>query len=151
MDKVIFYYQERQDGGTRTGLEGNDASLLESFQAGSDERDPLIVWYVEVECHGEFGDLAALGAGREWLYRYGGGVRKALQSAANRLGAGLDVELEPWKWDVPDMSETISATVVVSATRRLAALEVAKKLRTLDMDWDRLIQRLQDSDAVQQV
>jgi hypothetical protein len=151
MDNVTLYYQERVDGGTRTGLEANDGTLLESFHGGADEPDPLLLWYVDVQCRGEFGVLTSSEAGREWLRKYGSYVRKALQLAADQLGAGLDVEFEPWTWEVPDMPAELSAKIVISAMRRVAALEVAKKLRKLVSDWDRLVQRLQALEAVPQV
>jgi hypothetical protein len=151
MMDVVFYYQERVDGGTRTGLEANGNTHLESFHAGSEESDPLILWYVEIKCLGEFGEFTSSESARAWLRNNGDYIKKALELSADRLGAGLDVEFEPWTWEVPDMPATISATVVISAMRRVAALEVAQKLRILCSDWERLVQRLQTIDPVPQV
>ena len=139
MTTVTFYHQERVDGGVRTGLEVDGYTLLEEFRGGPGERDPALLWYVDVRCEGSVPPFQTADDVRQWLRGAAPGLRDALLLAATHLAAGVDVELAPWEWTAPNPVAGLPARVVVSAQRRVAALDMAARLRRLaGQDWEAL-------------
>ena len=47
MAEVSFFHNERDDNGTRTGLNVNGRRALEQFVPGDGEPDPSLRWYVD--------------------------------------------------------------------------------------------------------
>lgn len=52
MAKLIFYRQKRYDNGIRTGLELDGDPIAERFEEGDKDRDPALIWYVDLCCEG---------------------------------------------------------------------------------------------------
>ena len=52
MPKLVFYRQKRYDGAIRTGLELDDDPIAEHYEEGSGERDPALLWFVDLRCKG---------------------------------------------------------------------------------------------------
>ena len=51
MSTIVFFRQARIDGGIHTGVDVNGTGW-EFYDAGSDEHDPALVWYVDLRRKG---------------------------------------------------------------------------------------------------
>src|SRR5262249_55208883 len=108
-----------------------------------EERDPSLRWYVELRCNGKVPELRTSEDARKWLSEHSGLLRDALNKAAEELSGGLDIDHLPWSWSYPDAPKGWTIEVVVSAMRRLAGLEVAKKIQRLSKRWQHYLEQLQ--------
>src|SRR5687768_336480 len=117
---ITLYRQARADGGVRTGIDGDGATLLERFEPGADDSDPALVWFVDVLFRDVPLEDPAPDAAREFLRRQGPAVTPRLvQIADDELAAGVDLQQPLWR-TVPDVNG-VKAEVVASGARRLAA------------------------------
>src|SRR5688572_19819247 len=89
MTQLRFYRQVRYDGGMRSGIGIDEQPVLHEFCAGSDESDPALLWYVDIDLEGSRlpSDPAE---GRAWLLAHADAIRSGLRLAAQRLAIGLD-------------------------------------------------------------
>lgn len=137
----MFYRQARADGGVRTGVDGDDTPLLHEFQRGTDELDPIILWYVDVEFEGDALPANAEEA-RRWLVRRASAIAKSLRAVAGELSAGIDVGSWPVKRSLPDLPQGVQAVVTCSAIRRIDCRQIAERLLELARHWRPIIRGL---------
>ena len=144
MGKLAFYRQARIDGGMRTGVDWDDTPLLHEFAPGSDDNDPALVWYVDVEFEGDACYAVPSGAEvvRRWLLRRGAAVATSLRTVADELALGIDVATWPMKRSLGDLPRGVHATVSCSAMRRIDCREIGQRLRELADDWRQIVRRL---------
>ena len=138
MNTFTFFRQERADGGIRSGIDINGATVLEAFANGKPAYDPTLLWYVDVRCTGKNVPDDPEGA-RQWLLQQEKIVREALDQLAEDLRAGLDIESWPLHRDVPGAPKGARMTVVCSAMRRIDALRIAQILRGIGEKWKTFI------------
>jgi hypothetical protein len=141
MSTITFYRQARQDGGVRTGIEIDRNTVLARFDAGGEDADPALLWYVDVECKGKSLPSDAGGA-RDWLIAN----RKAIQSALNQLAAevavGIDAEAWPLHRVVPGIPGGIQVRISCSAIRRLQARDISQVLRGISTRWESYVKAM---------
>ena len=142
MAEFRFYRQQRQDGGIRTGIDLNDELCWHLFEPGTEPEDPALRWYVDLRGEGAAvpDDPEEL---REWLIQNADEIRSGFEKLADRLSAGLDSEAWPLRWELQTASNDVSLEIVLSAARRLDALQIAETLREIGYAWTRLVQTLQ--------
>src|SRR5437867_195824 len=129
MDKLNFYRQKRRDGGLRTGIEFNDARVLERFEPGDSPQDSALLWFVDVRCSG--GSLPSEPESvRRWFLQKGGFIRAALHELSKELVAGIDPGW-PIRRTIPT-PDGMRMAVYCSATRRLTGREIAEILSDLE-------------------
>jgi hypothetical protein len=75
MAQLLFYRQKRVDGGVRTGLDLDREEIAEHFEEGELERDPALLWYVDLRCDGP-GVPADGEAALQWLIDYAPVIRE---------------------------------------------------------------------------
>lgn len=136
MAKLLFYRQKRVDRRIRTGLEWNDQTLAERFDDGPGERDPVLLWYVDVKCEGpgipEDPDLA-----EQWFVDHSEILRNSLGSYAEQLGPGIDMGMHSLTWNLaPETSENVQVTIACSAADRITARELPSIMKDLAVQWD---------------
>lgn len=141
MEKLAFYRQARADGGVRTGVDLNDTPLLHDFQKGTDDRDPTILWYVDVEFEGDALPRDAEEA-RQWLLRRSRSIANSLLAAADEISAGIDVGSWPVKQSMVYLPRGVLGTVGFSAIRRVDCRQIAERLRELANQWRSIIRAL---------
>lgn len=141
MSTLAFFRQARVDGGMRTGVDWDDTPLLHDFQEGSDEHDPAIIWYVDVEFVGDTLPIDAESA-RQWLVRRGTTVAGALRSLAEDLSLGIDVGSWPAKRDIVGLPRGVEGLISCSAVRRVDCRHIAEHLRELAGQWRQIIRHL---------
>jgi len=142
MTKLTFYHQVRLDGGRRTGISiDDDNESLQYFQAGSDEMDPRLLWYVDVRCRGETlpndprKAFAWFSENEDWLLR-------VMRQTASDVEAGMDAGVWPYLRELTDVPEGVQCSVLVHAGRRLAGREIAAHLLALAGDVRSLLEQL---------
>ncbi len=140
MDTLTFYHQVRQDHGRRTGIEFAGRELLQAFEAGED-RDPALLWYVDIDCVGKNLPDNPDDARNWFLANRKFFVDQLLRVAEDQLDAGFDVELRPFRVKVPGPGG-ITVRIGISAVRRLVAREMAKNVRSLARNWPSLLKQL---------
>lgn len=141
MAKLVFFRQARIDGGIRTGVDLDETSLLHDFERGTDEDDPSLIWYVDIEFSGD--DLPTHpDAARQWLLQRAPQVAAALEQLADDLAAGIDFGSWPVRRNIANGFAGASATISCSAVRRVDCREIAARLRAIASDWPAIIRRL---------
>jgi hypothetical protein len=141
MAKLAFYRQARVDGGIRTGVDRGDTPLLHEFQKGSDQDDPAIAWYVDIEFDGENLPSDPEDA-RIWLLRRGTAIMAALRQLSGHLSLGIDVGAWPIKQPVPGLPRGVECTLSCSAIRRIDCRQIAERLAVLADRWRSIIRHL---------
>lgn len=129
MRTITLFKQQRQDGGTRSGIDIDGELLLQRFVRGAEE-DPALLWYVDIRCTGEY--LPADGEdARDWLVRHTTALALGLKELAAKISAGVDVDIWPVTHALPPLPDGTSILVVASAMRRLAGRELARHVQGL--------------------
>src|SRR5215218_7522180 len=95
MSAITFYIQGRRDRGVRTGIEIDGQTVFSRFEGGATDRDPSLLWYVDVLCEGRRLPDDPAGA-RRWLLDHEEPIVGLLRSLAADLPAGFD----PDDWPV---------------------------------------------------
>ena len=126
MAEVSFFHNERDDNGTRTGLNVGGRRALERFIPGDEESDPSLRWYVDVVISTKSLPKTQ-SSSAIWLTKHADAIQEALEAAAARLEVGLDFDSMPWTFKHRSAQGIIR--VSVSALRCLAAREIAKRIR----------------------
>src|SRR6266849_537627 len=138
MAKVIFYKQVREDGGVRTGIEIDDLTYFERYEPCGEDDDPTLVWFADVRGEGK-GLPSQPNKARDWLLANAGLIEKNLAKLADEIRVGIDVDSYPMKRKVPDSPKGLHITIVCSASRRMAARNMAQELTSLAKDWKHII------------
>lgn len=142
MPLVRFYRQARYDGGVRTGIGIDEQPVLHEFQAGGDESDPALLWYVDLALEGRSLPEDAEEA-RSWLIQHAEPIQESLRTASRRLEIGLDDTAQwPYRLPMTGLPRGIRGEIRVSAIRALAEGELAAGLAALADDWNAALHRL---------
>jgi hypothetical protein len=126
MAEVIFYHQERVDGGQRSGLTVDGETVLHSFVEGSAEFDPALEWYADVAIQTPL--LPTPANARDWLRNNSADIRESLIEAASRFASGID---PPMPVEFVHNNGSGSIRVTVSAMRRLVGRAIGERLKRL--------------------
>ncbi len=139
MDKLIFYHQKRSDGGLRSGIDFNDARVLESYQPGTLPEDSALLWFIDIRCSAEHlpSEPEAI---RRWFLERSDSIRSALDQLAGDLPAGIDSGW-PIRRVLPT-GDSVNMAVYCSAIRRLSGREISQVLSELKNAWPGLIKHL---------
>jgi hypothetical protein len=141
MPKLNFFRQRRVDGGTRSGISVDDLIVLEAFEPGGADSDPALLWYMDVRCEGA--RLPAQpAAARQWFLDQRGLITGALRELAEDVRAGIDVDAWPPQRRVSPAPKGVEMTIVCSAVRRVAALELAAVLLESATHWEDHLRKL---------
>ena len=133
MNRITYYVQKRVDGGRRFGLQVEDATIFGRFVPGNAERDPGLLWYVDVRCRGETLPSAPDEV-REWFVRHAGIISDELNELAERLEVGRDVDVWPLRQKIEKSPPGIEMEVVSSAMIRTAPDELAREISGIAKD-----------------
>jgi hypothetical protein len=145
MPRITFYHHRRRDGGTRTGVDVDDVTVLQRFVPGKGEPDPVLLWFVDVRSSGRSLPEDAEGA-RRWLIERGAVVREALHSLAQEVRAGIDEQSWPLVRPVAGAPRGVRMEIACSAIRRVEARDLAGILADVAAAWE---DRLRDLPAVE--
>lgn len=141
--KLTFYRQARVDGAVRTGLMLGEDSVLERFEEGSDDEDPILAWSVDLRCDGR--DLPDTPEeARAWLLEHQDVIRAGFHDYAEELKAGSDpTGIYPLEWgrfrDVPD---GVEMRIFCTALRRVDGLTLGRVVAGVGSDWHDLVTSL---------
>jgi hypothetical protein len=137
MSEVTFYHHERADGGRRTGVTVNGLRAIEDYAPGGNaERDPRLKWYADV-IDDAAGPTDTQEAAAEWFAERSVDIRAALESAAEQLETGLDMDGIPWSFEYANPNGR-PLRVSISAMRRYNARDISGEIRHfLGADWER--------------
>ncbi len=140
MSNISFYYQQRADGGLRSGISISGNRVMEHFEGSHADYDPSLLWFVDVRCHGELPEDPE--EGRRWLLSNRERISDGLNRLAEKLRAGIDIDSWPVveKLDSDSLGNSIS--IACSAIRREDALEIAKLLSSVATNWENLLSKL---------
>ena len=143
MARISFYRQARRDGGIRTGIEIERHTVLGQFEEGTDEPDPVLTWFLNIECEGEALPTNPEAA-RQWFVAHAKELRGELESMAELLAVGLDVDSWPFRQKTFKRieDEDVSIEITCSAIRRLEAQQIATQVRDVAERWEDLIRNL---------
>jgi hypothetical protein len=142
MAQSLTYYQhKRRDGGVRTGVEIDGVTALHRLQKGKREADPVLRWFVDVRCRGPKLPRDPEAA-RDWLLAHADTVHHALNQLAGELQGGMEPDILPLHWAVPNPPAGIKMVIVCSVTKRLDAVEASRILRNVDRNWERSLRGL---------
>jgi hypothetical protein len=142
MAKMTLYRQTRVDGGVRTGLELDGLSALESFVPGSEDRDPVLLWFLDLRMRGDALNFGDMEEGRDWLLQHADAVTQVLNEAADRLASGMDRDYLPWNWET-SLPDDVRVQVYVMAVHRLTAQRVGEYVRQFAQTWQEALQQLE--------
>ncbi|HEX3659611.1 MAG TPA: hypothetical protein VHV55_27735 [Pirellulales bacterium] len=139
--KLIFYRQQRVDGGVRTGVDWHDYSLLQHFERGDDD-DSSLLWYVDLRFKGPRlpKDPEEV---RDWLIEQQAWLAKSLSNAAKDLEVGVDADVLPYIRICKEAPPGIVLELAVSAQKRASALQIGKAVSQIGKQWARLIGSLE--------
>ncbi len=145
MTEIAYFLNARQDGGFRSGIDINGGTVWHHFVAGTEDSDPALLWWVDVNCKGVLPrDPDAV---RSWMLDKSRQLSQFMTRAAQDIeGAGFDVDLEPFRRDY--QFGEVRVTIVASAIRRVDAREMGTKLKELAGKWVRLVEELEQPSKV---
>jgi len=145
MKNLTFFRQKRRDGSVRTGVELDEHRMLESFEAGSPDEDPTLLWWIDVRCAQRTFPLDPEEL-RAWLLKNATKFEKALKDYAAELGAGIDIN-----WPVKHLAFQRAGTkveIACSAMRRGAGREIPTELAELAKHWQSIIAELPSNELL---
>ena len=143
MPRLVFYRQKRFDGGFRMGVELNEETILEQFEPGKNEPDPLLLWFVDVRCKGSDVPADAV-ASPQWLLSTGSIISEGLTRFADHLRrVGVDIDGDTLQWsEFPDDNDGVERKIVCSASRRFNAVEIAEIVDDIRDHWSDRIEAM---------
>jgi hypothetical protein len=148
MTKLTFFHQKRKDRAVRTGIEMDGELLLERYFPGEAEKDPALLWYVDVRCSSLQPIAADPGEARRFFLNIGAQVQSALLETAEELRAGMDSEIWPHRKEIHHLPQGAAGEVVCSAMKRITDGELAQVLRDLARNWKDKLEELAERAAV---
>jgi hypothetical protein len=136
---LTFYRQKRYDDGVRMGVELNDWELAHYFEEGKGERDPSLLWYVDLRCDGsgipDDPDDAA-----HWLAQHSPSIKEGFARFAEKLKVGADPDLYSLYWnEFPEVPEGVDMKIACSAVRRIEGREMSAILAETGKRWDEFL------------
>ena len=147
MPLITFYRQARRDGSVRTGIELDKEALLGRFEGESTDFDPVLTWFVDIECAGDhLPDQPD--AIRQWLLDQARVIQGGLDAVAADAEAGLDFQNGVLRRKLPGAPNGVTITLICTANRRPEAQQMAEVLRDIAGQW---VRRIQDLPAIQPI
>jgi hypothetical protein len=148
MPKLTFYRQGRADGAIRTGIELDEDTIFETYEASGSEVDPTLLWYIDLRCKGP-GIPSDPQEAKHWLLDSEAIIRAGFSRCANEFEAGRDVELYPIFWSkFHELPEGVEITIACATNRRIWALSVPKLLEDVAEHWRERIEHLEPAEWV---
>jgi hypothetical protein len=147
MTTLTYYRQKRADGGIRWGIELDGTTIDSHFTEGSSDRDPVLLWYVDIRCEGRslpHEEVQAI----LWLGDHADVIQKAIEMAAKQFVVGMDADEWPVRIPMKGLPKGVRGTIICSAVRRVTGRELAKVLTSLANNWTRSIRRVTSSKEV---
>lgn len=141
MPTFSWYRQKRVDGGIRTAIEMDDVIQFHLFEHRSDKPDPRLLWYVDLRCNGKKLPRAPQKV-QQWLVAHAVPIRAGLVEMAQQFAAGVDLIDWPLQHRVQGLPRGITATIVVSALRRVELLELGQILGDVADHWEERLRGL---------
>jgi hypothetical protein len=142
MSKLVFYRQRRMDEGTRTGIDLDGELVFGLYEEGEAEKDPALRWFVDLRCEGSSLPRTPRGA-KKWLIERGAAIADGFKRYAEIIRAGIDPDIYSLSWnDFVDVPKGIQLELVLSAIRRVDALEMSTVLRDIGSRWPEIMQGL---------
>ncbi len=142
MPSLIFYRQKRVDGGIRTGVELEGETIVEEFEEGDQDRDPALVWYVDLRCEGT-GLSVDPNEALEWLISQQPEIVQGFHEFAKECEVGTDADSYPIQWGkFSGLPEGVAMEIACSAIRRITAREISKILKDVGDHWTQRLRGL---------
>jgi hypothetical protein len=142
MAKLIFYRQKRYDGAIRTGVELDGETIAERFEGSGADRDPALLWYIDLRCDGD-GIPDDPDAATQWLLDQSAIIHDGFARNAERLRAGADVDVYSLIWsEFENVPAGVQITIACSAVRRIDAREMAANLASVGEHWEAIVRSL---------
>ena len=126
----------------RTGIGVDEQPLWHDFQAGSEESDPAILWYVDLAIEGNTlpSDPDEV---RQWLVEEAKPLTDGLRKAARRLAIGLDDSTDwPYRQQLEGLPRGVRGEIRASAVHGLQEGELSQGLNDLAKNWEAVLERL---------
>jgi hypothetical protein len=144
MASLTFYRQGRIDGGIRTGIEIDQSPVLGRFEEGPDEFDPVLTWWIVLDCRGDTLPIEAEEA-RRWLLDHAEPIRGLLAEQADALSAGIDFDFDPYR--TPPLADKIPGEDVLieltcSASRRIEGQNLGLIMKSIAENWTEIVRNL---------
>ncbi|HVS69814.1 MAG TPA: hypothetical protein VHQ47_01005 [Phycisphaerae bacterium] len=142
MPKLVLYQQKRVDGGVRTGIELDDATIASRFDEGRGPPEPALLWYVDIRCEGRRipSDPSHAIA---WLLKNADAFTTALDDGARKFNTGIDGNAWPLRLPVQGLPSGTHGEIACSSMRRVSGRELTRVLHTLSNSWDELIRSVE--------
>ena len=141
MPKIVFYKQARDDSGVRTGIEIEELTYFELFEKGDEESDPALKWWIDVRLEGPALPDTPERA-RQWLLENTKFIASGFNALAEKLRVGMDRQVYPLSWPIPNAPPGIEASIVCSVARRITGREIADVLMTIAQHLEEDIKRI---------
>jgi len=142
MPNITLYRQRRFDGGLRTGIEVDGDLAYGLFEEGEDDRDPRLRWFVDLRCEGPKLPTSPRGA-RKWLLDQKELIGQGFSKYAEEIRAGIDADAFPFAWEnFSNPPQDVTMKIVVTAIRRVDAIEMAKIVSEVGSRWEEIIRSL---------
>lgn len=141
MKLINIFYQVRQDGGVRFGLEVDGELILHDFHEGQAESDPVLVWYIDLRCKSDDSSFADPESAQLWLSSHANDIQEALLDVSRKFNSGVDNDGVPHKLKVKSKSG-LQFNITTLAIPRHSALDLGKNIAQLAKDWKRLVNKL---------
>ncbi len=139
MSRLVFYRQKRNDGSIRTGVELDDETIAHQFEEPTGDRDPVLLWYVDLRCEGS-GVPSEPKAAALWLLDQSLTIRHGFRRFAEKMRFGADVDLYSIRWsEFESLPDDVEMTIVCSASNRIAARGLAEILADIGDRWREIL------------
>jgi hypothetical protein len=140
---LTFYRHYRADDAVHTGIESEGETLWEDFQAGKsrDERNPILLWTIDLRCRGKNLPQEACEA-RSWLLDQAPLIKEAFRQLATELEAGMDADPLPLAWNVPGSSRGVRMTIVCTACHRIVGRTMGGIVKGVGEHWEAILKQL---------
>jgi hypothetical protein len=143
LEGITWYRQYRVDHGVHTGIEANGTTLFEYVRPGKRDRDPVLLWYVDLRCKGEKLPKSPVEV-RDWLLDHAPLIRAAFAEAADRLEVGFDADALPLVWPITDAPRGVQMKIVCHAVHRLVGRDIAEIVREIGEHWEENVKTLKE-------
>jgi hypothetical protein len=146
MNSLTYYRQKRVDGGLRSGIELNGESVGSDFVEGAADRDPGLLWYLDIRCRGRALPKTD-GDAIQWFIDYADIIEDALKDASKKFIAGIDADAWPVQIPITALPKGVQGDIVCSSMRRVTGHDLASVLKFTATHWKRLIRQISTSKA----
>ncbi len=155
MPSLIYFRQKRFDGGVRTGVELELESdlaglqefpvgltLLEDYEEGTADRDPSLLWYVDIRCEGPgIPDDSALAS--QWFLQNKESIVIGLSMFADHLReVGADIDQYPMQWSEFPSIDGVKIRLTGTAVRRIDSLRFSEILDDIREHWSERMEKM---------